>query len=241
MNVAAQLLNDTLDSPRYSDASYIDWKVWMKDAVLVLLSVLEHLMTQESCRTLVRCTSSPEDRQSVIHQLLLFSWDPQNMAYEGYRCVFERLHGASSPLMLFRLEETTSGAIDFIQSSVCNGGCVHGSGLGEIIDLSPKAETGMWGHSLYRLIDKLEHFQTLRIQLEQDNVSAIVAVAGQCLDLLGSQPGRSAIENFIKDVSRAAVYQRCFPSYGLEDLIRGLKAFIPDNKVSQYPILDTLP
>ncbi len=54
------------------------------------------------------------------------------MAYEGYRCVFERLHGASSPLMLFRLEETTSGAIDFIQSSVCNGGCVHGSGLGEM-------------------------------------------------------------------------------------------------------------
>ncbi|PSR73253.1 hypothetical protein PHLCEN_2v10868 [Hermanssonia centrifuga] len=199
MNVTAQLLNDTLDNPRYSDASYSDWEVWMKDAVLVLLSLSEHPMTEEGCRTLVRCTSSPEDRQSVIHQLL-----EQIAGYEGYRRVFERLHSASSPLMLFRLEETTSGG-----------------------------EFGWWGLSLSDLIGEFKHFQTLQIQLEQDNVS-IVAAAGKCLDLLGSQPDRSAIETFVKKTSRH------WQEYEFKDLIRALKAFIPKDKVSRYPILDTL-
>ncbi|THH00297.1 hypothetical protein EW026_g2221 [Hermanssonia centrifuga] len=135
MGVIARLLNATLDSPRYSDASYTDWELWMKDAVLVLLSISEHLMTEEICRTLVRwCTgtSSTEDRQSVIHHLLSLSGGLQITEYEGYRGVFERVHSASSPPMLFRMEETTSGAVNYIQSSVCNGACVHGSGLGEM-------------------------------------------------------------------------------------------------------------
>ncbi len=104
----------------------------MKDAVLVLLSISEHSMTEEGCRILVRCTSSPEDRQSIIHQLLSLSSGPQITLYENYQGVFKRLHSASSPLMLFRMEETTSGTVDFIQSSVCNGACVHGKGFWEM-------------------------------------------------------------------------------------------------------------
>ncbi len=96
-------------------------------------------------------------------------------------------------------------------------------------------ETCNWGHSLSNLIDKLKHFQALRIQLEQDNVS-IVEVAGKCLDLLGSQPDRCAIETFVKNSSMYEDYK-----YELKDLIRALKAFIPEGKVSQYPILDALP
>ncbi len=94
-------------------------------------------------------------------------------------------------------------------------------------------EFGWWGLSLFDLIGEFKHFQTLQIQLEQDNVS-IVEAAGKCLDLLGSQPDRSAIETFVKKTSRH------WQEYEFKDLIRALKAFIPKDKVSRYPILDTL-
>ncbi|PSR79396.1 hypothetical protein PHLCEN_2v7041 [Hermanssonia centrifuga] len=75
------------------------------------------------------------------------------------------------------------------------------------------------------------------MQLKQDNVS-IVAAAGKCLDLLGSQPNRSAIETF---TNLKVMSSLCGCTYELKDLIRALKAFIPKDRVSQYPILNALP
>ncbi|THG96143.1 hypothetical protein EW026_g5635 [Hermanssonia centrifuga] len=110
MDATARLLNDALESPQCSYASYTDWEVWMKDAVLVLLSISEHSMTEEA--------------------------------------------------------------------------------------------------------------------------------AGKCLDLLGSQPNRSAIETF---TNLKVMSSLCGCTYELKDLIRALKACIPKDRVSQYPILNALP
>ncbi|PSR73334.1 hypothetical protein PHLCEN_2v10825 [Hermanssonia centrifuga] len=272
--------------------------------------------TEEGLRMLSRCISSLEDRQSKVVRLVLsLNVNPRRMRHEYYASIIERL-SCTSPPTHFRLEETTLDAVSFIQSSVCNVACNHGSRLGEMYtahqdqvfyriahflmasataaktclgdtssselddlliaifsayrsdearkqlahiaisasacamadihvldstyrrldaDVLTNDETGIWGLSLSYLISELQHFQTLRIQLEQDNVS-FVEVAGKCLDLLGSQPNRSAIDTFVKVVSG---------SYDaddeLKDLIRALKAFIPEDKVSQYPILDALP
>ncbi|PSR71592.1 hypothetical protein PHLCEN_2v12536 [Hermanssonia centrifuga] len=301
------------------DADHTDWKGCVESAFIVLMSAPEDFTaTEEGLRMLSRCISSLEDRQSKVVRLVLsLNVNPRRMRHEYYASIIERL-SCTSPPTHFRLEETTLDAVSFIQSSVCNVACNHGSRLGEMytahqdqvplflrvahflmasataaktclgdtslsgldalliaifsadasyktrkqrlhIAISASAcamadihvldftyrhldarvltseETRFWCSSLSRLIGELEHFQTLRIQLEQDNVS-FVEVAGKCLDLLGSQPDRSAIDTFLKAVSRSM-----YEHYELKDLIRALKAFIPEDKVSQYPILDALP
>ncbi|PSR78468.1 hypothetical protein PHLCEN_2v7411 [Hermanssonia centrifuga] len=130
MDSTAQLLNDALDIRL--DVTHWGWEVWMKDALLVLLSISEHPMTEEGSRILARCTSSPENRQSIIVQLLSLNFDPQHTEYESYPGVFVRPHSSSSPIMLFKLEEAVCGAADFIQNSSCDDACVHGRGLGEM-------------------------------------------------------------------------------------------------------------
>ncbi len=105
------------------------------------------------------------------------------------------------------------------------------------IDLAER-DTRMWSRSLSNLVDELKNFQTLRIPLEQDNDS-IVAAAGKCLELLGSHPDRSAIETFIINFNLHSRWHESKPE--LRDLLHGLKAFVPEDKVTQYPILDALP
>ncbi|PSR74206.1 hypothetical protein PHLCEN_2v10028 [Hermanssonia centrifuga] len=296
-------LNDSFDTG--FDADHTDWKGCVESAFIVLMSAPEDFTaTEEGLRMLSRCINSLEDRQSIVRLILSLNVNPWRMWHEYYQSIFERLSCTSPPTHL-RLEETISGAVDFIQSSICNGACDHGNGLGEmytahqdqvpvffrvahflmasataaktylgdtslsglddlflvifsasmswkarqqrfhivisasacamadihVLDstyldagvLRRRDEAMTWYLSRSKLIGELEHFQTLRIQLEQDNVS-IVAVAGKCWDLLGSHP---AIETLISDC-------------GLKDLIRALKPFIPEDKVSQFPILDAL-
>ncbi|PSR74226.1 hypothetical protein PHLCEN_2v10016 [Hermanssonia centrifuga] len=311
------------------DADHTDRKVCVESAFIVLMSAPEDFTaTEEGLRILSRCISSLEDRQSkVVCLILSLNVNPWRTWHEYYASIIERL-SCTSPPTHFRLEETTLDAFSFIQSSVCNVACNHGSRLGEIYaahkdqvpvffrvahflmasataaktclgdtsislsglddlliaifsakwsdksterrahiaisasacamadihvldstyrrldaDVLTSYETIIWGVSLFHLIRKVQHFQTLRIQLEQDNV-LFVEVAGKCLDLLGSQPDRSAIDTFVKVVSSSwgeTYGMNWGEDYELKDLIRALKAFISEDKVSQCPILDALP
>ncbi len=88
-----------------------------------------------------------------------------------------------------------------------------------------------WCRILSNLVDELRHLEHLQAQQDDD---PIIAVAGQCLDLLASHP---AIGTFIGTLPELWY----LTNYGLEDLFRALQAVIPKHKALQHPILDTLP
>ncbi|PSR71671.1 hypothetical protein PHLCEN_2v12452 [Hermanssonia centrifuga] len=99
------------------------------------------------------------------------------------------------------------------------------------LDASSDYKHWRWSRILSNLVDELRRLEHLQAQQDDD---PIVAVAGQCLDLLASHP---AIGTFIETLPELWY----LTNYGLEDLVCALQAFIPKHKALQYPIMDTLP